>query len=100
LISSLQAALGIYITLAIAVLLQRYTLLQKVLSYCGASTLFILLFHGFIQNRLFEALSKLSGHSYLNAALSAIFAIIGSMLLWELTKKYKGLSSLLLSQRR
>ena len=99
LISTLQAAAGIYLTLSLAALAQRFAQLRQVLAYVGSGSLFILMFHGYLQGRAFGALGKFSDNLYLNGALSLVAGVVLPVLLWELVKRQKLLASLLLPQR-
>jgi polysaccharide biosynthesis protein PslL len=86
-ISTLQAAIGIYLTLNIASIIQKYSKLQKPLAYIGSGTLFILMFHDTIQVNMFENLSRISGHQYINAILSFGMGIIFPIIIWEIIKR-------------
>jgi polysaccharide biosynthesis protein PslL len=97
-ISTLQAAAGIYLTLALAVGVQRLAPLGQLLAYVGSGSLFILIFHGYLQDRTFGALSRLGTHRYLNGALSLAAGVVVPLLMWELAKRQKLLGGLLLPQ--
>jgi len=98
-VSTTEAATGIYITLSIASLLQNFSSLGKLMAYLGSGTLFILIFHGFLQTRAFVALSYISPYVYLNCIVSLAGSIGTSLLLWEMTKRQRWLSKLLLPQK-
>ena len=83
-ISTLQAAIGIYLTISTASIIQKYSKLQKPLAYIGSGTLFILMFHDTIQVNTFENLSKISGHQYINAILSFGMGVIFPIIIWEI----------------
>lgn len=98
-ISTLQAALGIYLCLGIASHLSRSVLANqsiRLFGYIGSGTLFILIFHAFIQDKVFALLAKFMGETTSAALLGTLAAIGGSFLLWEFTKKSVYLSALLL----
>lgn len=98
-VSTLEAATGIYITLSIASLLQNFSAFGKPLAYLGSGTLFILIFHGFLQTRAFVALHHISPYVYLNCIVSLACSIAASLLLWEMAKRQRWLSKLLLPQK-
>ena len=86
-ISTIQAAIGIYLTINIASIIQKYSRLQKPLAYIGSGTLFILMFHDTIQVNTFENLSKISGHQYINAILSFWMGVVFPIIIWEIIKR-------------
>jgi polysaccharide biosynthesis protein PslL len=96
LISTLQATMGIYITISFAALIQKYPLLQKPLAYIGSGSLFLLIFHDTIQVNSFEIISKINGNQYFNALVSFAFGMIFPLMLWELVKRQQLLSKLFL----
>lgn len=98
-VSTMEAATGIYITLSIASLLQNFSSFRKPLAYLGSGTLFILIFHGFLQTRAFIALDYISPYVYLNCIVSLAWSIGMSLLLWEMAKRQRWLSKLLLPQK-
>ena len=98
-VSTMEAATGIYITLSIASLLQNFPSFRKPLAYLGSGTLFILIFHGFLQTRAFVALHHISPYVYLNSIVSLAWSIAMSLLLWEMAKRQRWLSKLLLPQK-
>jgi polysaccharide biosynthesis protein PslL len=95
-IGSLQAILGIYIVVAISALFDRYAIPRKILAYIGSSSLFILIFHGTIQNKTFDIFAKLSKLEYLSGILALIVAVTIPIVLLELTKRQSFLALLLL----
>lgn len=99
LISTVQAAAGIYLTLALAVGVQRLAPLGKVMAYVGSGSLFILIFHGYLQDRTFGALTRHGGDRYASGALSLAAGVVVPLLMWELTKRQKWLAWLLLPRR-
>jgi polysaccharide biosynthesis protein PslL len=99
LISTLQAAIGTYLTISIAAIIQNYSRLQKPLAYIGSGTLFILMFHDTIQVNTFEMLSKFSEHQYINAILSFCMGVIFPLIIWEIIKRMRLGRILLLPQQ-
>jgi polysaccharide biosynthesis protein PslL len=98
-ISSLLAILGVYIVIAISALLDRQVVLSKLLAYIGSSSLFILIFHGRVQNITFGILSQLNKFAYFNGIVSLIIAIIVPIVLLEITKRQPLLSAILLPRK-
>ena len=74
-VSTLQAAMGIYITISVASLLQEFPSFSKPLAYLGSASLFILIFHSALQIKVFWRLSQISTNLYPPAlpALSPAF---------------------------
>lgn len=95
-VSTVQAAAGIYLTLCVASLLQNFPLFRKPLAYLGSGTLFVLIFHDPLQTRAFETLSQISAHVYLNTIVSLLWSVVVSLLLWEVAKRQKLMGRLLL----
>lgn len=95
-VSTLEAVTGIYITLSVASLLQNFPSFRKPLAYLGSGTLFILIFHDFLQTRAFDALHYISPYVYLNSIVSLAWSITVSLILWEVTKRQRFLARLLL----
>ena len=98
LIVTAQAALGIVLCLAVASLLARVEPLKNLLAYVGSGTLFILIFHIFFQWKTFNALTPLIGQPA--AAVGGLVAgVAGPLLLWEIARRNRWLSALLLPRR-
>ena len=72
-ISSIEAGLGIYLSLGLAAFLQRFVSIAKVLALLGKSSLFILLFHSWIEWKVYGIL-QIRLHQNYAAALFALFA--------------------------
>jgi fucose 4-O-acetylase-like acetyltransferase len=98
-LSTMEAATGIYTTLSIASLLQNFPSLRKLLAYLGSGTLFILIFHDFLQTRAFDVLHYISPYVYLNSIVSLAWSITVSLILWEMAKRQRFLARLLLSTK-
>lgn len=98
-ISTLQALLGTYLTLSISCLLQRYGKLGKVVAYLGMNSLFIMIFHSWIESKIFTLLSRWSAHAYLNACLALLAGILLPLVLLGVVRKYKIFSDLLLPKK-
>jgi fucose 4-O-acetylase-like acetyltransferase len=95
-ISTLQAMLGIYICLSLSSYLAHYVLAARILGYIGSGTLFILLFHAYIQDKSFGLLAKLLGESTLTAIFSLLIGVVVPLILWELSKRSYYFSALFL----
>lgn len=95
-VSTMEAATGIYITFSIASLLQNFPSFRKPLAYLGSGTLFILIFHDFLQTRAFDALHYISPYVYLNSIVSLTWSITVSLILWKVAKRQRFLARLLL----
>jgi fucose 4-O-acetylase-like acetyltransferase len=93
-ISTLQIALGVYLTLSVAVLMTRHNFGNKIFSYFGSASLFLLIFHSSPQGKLYKLLSLISDYPLLNSIISFVLAVIFSIMLFEITKQF-GLTRLL-----
>ena len=98
-ISTIQAITGIYITLSVAVLTNRYNFSKNIFIYLGSGSLFILLFHSSPQGKIFKFLSAVNDYPLLNGLISFIAAIVFSIILWEIAKRQKNIGSLLLPKK-
>jgi fucose 4-O-acetylase-like acetyltransferase len=100
LISTVQAALGIYLVLSASSLLQRHAAFRRPLGYIGSGSLFILLFHATAQGRTFLLLSRLSHNDILVGAASLAAGVLLPLLMLELVRRQRHLAALLLPLRR
>jgi polysaccharide biosynthesis protein PslL len=99
LVVTAQAVLGIYLCLVLASLLARVEPLKKMLAYVGSGTLFVLIFHVFFQWKAFNVLTPVIGEPA--AALCGLLAGVALPLgLWEIAKRNRWSSALLLPPRR
>lgn len=88
LISSLEAVCGIYIVLCFSKLISKYKAIRETLSYIGAGSMFILIFHEFFQLKASGLLSKIfHDYTYFNNLSAFIIACAIPLLIWELVKK-------------
>ena len=99
LVTTIQAILGIYMSISVASFLQKYTLFRKSLGYIGAGSLFILVFHGVLQDVAFRALAKINPHVYLNGIASLAVGLVLPLLLLALVKRNEIAAGLLLPRR-
>lgn len=94
-VSTLQALLGIYLTLALAGRLARYRLPCRLLAWVGQGTLFILIFHSTAQGRVFDFLLPATGSPVLAGAAGFLAGVLLPLGLWALLQR-SVLASLLL----
>jgi polysaccharide biosynthesis protein PslL len=100
-ICTMQIISGIYLVFALASLCTKVNWLNKSLSYLGAASLYILIFHFMPQHMLTGIFQyHFPNHLELIAALSMIASIIFSLILWEITKKSRILQMLMLPIKR
>ena len=95
-ISTAQALLGIYLLLSVSTCLQYAGRLGTALAYLGTSSLFIMIFHSWIEWKIFGMLARWSTSEYLNASLAFVAGLLLPLLLLSLVKKSKILHGLLL----
>ncbi|MDP1976226.1 acyltransferase family protein [Undibacterium sp.] len=95
-IATAQALLGIYLALSVSACLQYAGKLGKLLAYLGTSSLFIMIFHSWIEWKVFALLARWNSYAYLNASLALLAGLLIPLLLLSLVKKYKFLYILLL----
>ncbi|MEI6110047.1 MAG: acyltransferase family protein [Cyanobium sp. ELA712] len=100
LICTVEAFLGIYITLCLSRLLSKHSACAPALAYLGQSSLFIMMFHVIIMTSLSEWLVDLHFNT-LQLSLATISAgLLGPLLLREFTIKNLFLSHTLLPLKR
>lgn len=95
-ICMMQALCAIYIILSASSLLIATNLASKVLTYIGQGSLFILIFHGIIQMKIYTAIGLFLPNPYLCGLISLFFGIAAPLLLWEISKRSGPLRQLLL----
>ena len=98
-ISTLQAALGIYLVLSVSMLLQRHAVFRRPLACIGSASLFILLFHYVVQGRVFLLLSHVSRNEVLVGAASLAAGVALPLALLEVVRRQRYLALLLLPVR-
>ncbi len=89
LISTLQIALGIYLTLSVASLMTLHSFGNKLFSYFGSASLFLLMFHSSPQGKVYKLLALISDYPLVNGIISFVVAMIFSIVLFEITKKFR-----------
>jgi polysaccharide biosynthesis protein PslL len=96
-ICTLQIISGIYLVFALACLCTKVNWLNKSLSYLGAASLYILIFHFMPQHMLTGIFQyHFPQFNWLIAAFAFVASIIFSLILWEITKKSRILQMLML----
>ena len=96
-ISTLQALLGIYIVLSVSGYATLHTKLNAVLSYIGSASLFILIFHFYIQAHItFSFLYHYPNQHFVAALLGFLLSVACSLIIFEITKRYNVLQMLML----
>lgn len=98
-ISTLQAAMGIYIVISLSAFLQRYSVFNRSLAYLGSGSLFILIFHSLFQGKVFNGLTTVSMHMNINTIIALAAGIFIPLILWEIAKRNKILTALLLPKK-
>jgi fucose 4-O-acetylase-like acetyltransferase len=98
-VSTLQALVGIYMMLNVSSFLTRSAVLSRLLTYIGRGSLFILLFHMPVMYNLPKLIPH-TGPSLLLAAAGIAVSILVPLAIWEMVKRSKLASMLLLPKRR
>ena len=91
-----QAVLGIYLMLVLSFLLQRCHTVAKIFAYIGESTLMILIFHSWIEWKIFALCGKYLQSEYLSAVISLIAGVILPLLLQRIVSQVPFLARCLL----
>lgn len=93
-LSTLVAVSGILLVLAVSKLLEKLPVVKTGMAYIGSGSLFILLFHGYLQGRSFMSLNAyLKSGVLLNATLAFLVSVVGSLLIMEMVRYAKHLLS-------
>lgn len=96
-VATAQAALGIYLCLALSSLLANVAGVARVLTAIGAGTLFILIFHIFFQWKTYNVmLAALPQQALLASLLGLVAGVALPLVLQTLVKRSSALSALLL----
>ena len=100
-LSTLAAVSGIFLVLYLSKLLEKVAVVRTVLAYIGSGSLFILLFHGYLQGR---GLMVLNAHfqtsTSLNAMIAFVFSVVVSLFIMEFVMRQKWLARLFLAGKR
>jgi fucose 4-O-acetylase-like acetyltransferase len=95
-ISTVEALLGIYLMLTICAWLVRFRWPSRVLTYMGQASLFILIFHYYLQHMIFRGIYYITTNPLLSGAIGFFGSIVGSSIILEVTKRNSWLRLLLL----
>ena len=99
-VSTIQAIGGIYMVLCLSTLLSKFLVLKNFLSYIGAGSLFVLIFHGILQGKATSRLQYyFPEYLYLDAVLGLIVAVAFSLLIWEVVKRVPFFSYFMLEKK-
>ncbi|WP_242175634.1 MULTISPECIES: acyltransferase family protein [unclassified Pseudomonas] len=85
--TSLLAVIGVYACWALAQVLMVSTLLTRVMTYIGQSTLILLIFHGEIQHKSVDLMERLGVHPFLAACVGLVIAVVVPLLIGEVIKR-------------
>lgn len=98
LITPVCAMSGIYIVMSLSVLINDHLRgLSRVLSYLGRISLFILIFHGYVELNLVDKLTeRWPIGDYLRAILGLVAAVVIPVIIYEITRRITPLAWLLL----
>jgi fucose 4-O-acetylase-like acetyltransferase len=75
-ITTVESASGIYIVLAMAFLLNQEGLIAKLFANFGEASLFILIFHSFIQTKVYHLIAQRAGDGIMPAVLSFLMGAL------------------------
>jgi hypothetical protein len=103
-VCTIASLFGIYIAVSISMLFLSVPLLANILSYIGSTSLFIFIFHNYIQLQTINMLkSSLSGNKYILipiiAFTSFVMAVFIPILLYEFVKRVALLRNLFLPMK-
>ncbi len=100
LVSTLQAALGIYLVICCSKLISVVGIGGRLLAYMGSGSIFVLLFHTFFQGRIFAILDlEGMGIRYIIGILAFGGSIAAALLLGEIIKKSRFLKIMFLPDK-
>jgi fucose 4-O-acetylase-like acetyltransferase len=93
----LRALTGIYIVLSLSTLITHYPAVARPLTYLGKASLFILIFHGYVEWAVFNKLASWSRYNkYFIAVTTLIGGIALPVILFEMSKRVAPMSRLLM----
>jgi fucose 4-O-acetylase-like acetyltransferase len=99
-LSTLQAICGIYLIIVIAETIKHINTIERLLSYIGSGSLFVLIFHSVLQGKAISKYQMIFPNSGLIGGLFGLIAGIAcSLILWEVSKRIPIASAFLLPQR-
>lgn len=100
LISTIQAMAGIYTMLCLCSLLTHSARALAFFSYFGRASLFILIFHAWLTYKLFVVLPRYLEWPWLVAVIMYLVSLMVPIVLWELAKRNKVMSMLMLPRKQ
>lgn len=100
LVATVNACSGIYIIICLASLLGRSAFVASNIARFGSGSLFILLFHGIVQNVSFSFLSRFSVNFFVAGFLSFVVALVLPVFLLDFVNKKPLLSLFLLGSKK
>lgn len=100
LICTLQAVSGIYIVLSVSAYLSAFPAVAAMVGYIGQGSLFILIFHSWIEWKVFTLLEKCVHWNVGNALAGLILGVALPLLLWAASRRSGLLSAMLLPHRK
>lgn len=96
-ITTIAAASGIYLTIAVSRVITRLTLLRRALSYVGSASLFVLIFHHPVQFKSFEFFeTHLTDSRHVAAGLAFVVATLVPLAIFEVVRRVRLLRALYL----
>jgi fucose 4-O-acetylase-like acetyltransferase len=95
-----QSLAGIYWCLSVSCRLACFDSFGRLMAYLGAGSIFILIFHIFIEVHVFDAVLGLTGNSFVSAVISFLAGVTMPLLVWELVKRSNVLGKLLLPTKQ
>jgi fucose 4-O-acetylase-like acetyltransferase len=98
--STIQAYLGIYICLNLSYIFSKLKFLGKILAYIGSGSLFILIFHNFIQANSFKIAAEYFANEYTAGIFSFLISTSLPLAFLAATKKNEIMSTLLLPKAK
>ena len=98
-ISSLQAVAGIYLSISLAAFIQRFESLSKGMMALGQASLFILIFHSWIEWKVFGLLQHHGIGDDVAALIALFLGVVLPALLWRYMSLFPWLAALLLPKK-
>lgn len=85
--TSLLAVIGVYASWSLARVLMASTLITRVMTYIGQSTLILLIFHGEIQHKTVALMERVGLHPFVSACIGLVVAVVVPLLIGEVIKR-------------
>lgn len=100
LVSTLEAASGIYLVLAASVMMLRWGRVAGAVAYVGRGSLFVFMFHPWFQDHVFRWVDNhVDGMDGLSVLLSFLAGLLLPLVVWEMIKRNRWLAWLWLPVR-